>query len=241
VDAETLYRQLGRLIETVPTFPPHPSPLTVEQQQWLARARALIYETNDLTLRTAFIGVIGHIHGPNRINMLPLIMQQLYDALALAEVKAPPSAQGAFIPAKNSFDAFAAINRILQSATSDVLIVDPYLDETILTEFGGSILGSIPLRLLSDRATVKPSLAPAAKAWTAQHGTSRPLAVRYAHPKALHDRLIIIDKTIAHSLTQSFKDFAKRSPAEIVRTDDTAALKISAYEAVWANPALIIA
>src|SRR5262249_33821511 len=141
---------------------------TAEQQQWLARARALIYETGELTLRTGFAQVIGHINGPGRMNMLPLIMQNLYDALALAAVNALPSAQGAVIPVKNSFDAFAAINRILQSATSDVLIVDPYLDETILTEFGGSILGSVPLRLLSDQATVKPSLAPAAKAWVEQ-------------------------------------------------------------------------
>ena len=239
MDAETLYRQLGRLIETVPDFPRH-DPLTAEEQQWLGRARALVKETGDGTLINGFVQVLGHIHGPNRANILPSVMQTLYDALALAELKAPPSAQGAFIPAGNSFDAFTVINRILQSATSDVLIVDPYLDETILTEFGCSIPDGVPRRLLSDQATVKTTLALAAKAWAAQHGANRPLTVRLAHPKALHDRLIIIDKSTAYSLTQSFKDFAKRAPAEIVRTEDTAQLKISSYEAVWANPAEVV-
>src|ERR1044071_2583035 len=135
-----------------------------------------------------------------------MIMQNLFGALALAELKAPPSAQGAFIPARNSFDAFAAINKILQSATSDVLVVDPYLDETILTEFGGSIPDGVSLRLLSDQATVKPSLAPAARAWAGQHAVTHPLEARLSHPKELHDRLLIIDKATAYSLTQSFKD-----------------------------------
>jgi hypothetical protein len=69
--------------------------------------------------------------------------------------------------------------------------------------------------------------------WTSQHGTSRPLGVRLAPPRALHDRAILIDGMTAWILTQSIKDFAKRSPAEIVRADDTASLKIAAYEAVW--------
>jgi hypothetical protein len=239
MDPETLYRQLGRLIETVPDFLPF-GDLTAEQQRWLGRARALIRETNDIALTAGFTHVIGQFHGPQRADMLPMLMQNLFDALAVAELKAPPSAQGAFIPAKNSFDAFAAINKILQSATSDVLIVDPYLDATFLTEFGGSIPESISLRLLSDQVTVKPSLAPAARAWADQHGVTRPLKVRSSNPKELHDRLIIIDKTIAYSLTQSFKDFAKRSPAEIVRTDDTAELKISAYEEVWARSVIVV-
>jgi len=41
-------------------------------------------------------------------------------------------------------------------------------------------------------------------------------------------------------LTQSLKDFAKRAPAEIVRADDTAALKIDAYEAIWASAVVVL-
>jgi len=58
-------------------------------------------------------------------------------------------------------------------------------------------------------------------------------------PKTLHDRAIFVDKAKAWTLTQSLKDFAKRSPAEIVRADDTAALKIAAYEAIWATSKVI--
>lgn len=76
--------------------------------------------------------------------------------------------------------------------------------------------------------------------WVLQHGSARPLSVRFAPQKALHDRAIFIDNAKAWTLTQSLKDFAKRSPAEIVRADDTAALKISAYEAIWAGARTIV-
>ncbi len=63
---------------------------------------------------------------------------------------------------------------------------------------------------------------------------------RLAPPKTLHDRAIFIDQAEAWILTQSLKDFAKRSPAEIVRANDTASMKIAAYEAVWVTAQVLV-
>jgi hypothetical protein len=52
--------------------------------------------------------------------------------------------------------------------------------------------------------------------------------------------LIIVDATVAYTLTQSLKDFAKRAPAEIVRADDTASLKIAAYEDIWSSAEVVV-
>jgi hypothetical protein len=164
----------------------------------------------------------------------------LYRVLAAAELNAPASAKGAFIPVGNSFDAFASLAKVLQTATRDALIVDPYMDEAVLTEFGGTVPSGVIFRLLSDHATYKPTLHTAATKWVTKYGVARPLHVRLAPPKALHDRAIFIDQTTAWTITQSFKDLAKRSPAEIVRADDTAALKITAYEAIWATARVIV-
>ncbi len=146
---------------------------------------------------------------------------------------APPEAAGAFIPAGDGLDAYAAISKILKTATEDVLIVDPYMDDTVLTEFAAAVPEGVMLRLLSDEKSHKPTLEPAAKRWVEQYGDGRPLSVGLAPPRSLHDRAIFIDQRTAWTLTQSLKDFAARSHAEIVRADDTAELKIEAYEAIW--------
>lgn len=238
IDTESLYRQLGRLIETMPDLTQFPVPN--DSHLWIARAYALVQEVGNLADPAIFavaansLGEAGHEHAANKIKTI------VYRAFAISEMKAPAGASGAFIPVGNSFDAFAALSKILQTATKDVLIIDPYMDETALTEFASAVPENVCLRLMSDQSSCKSTLQPAGNKWVQQHGQTRPLLVRLALPKSLHDRVIFIDRTIAWTLTQSLKDFAKRAPAEIVRADDTAALKIIAYEEIWHSSQIII-
>lgn len=125
---ELLYRQIGRLVETTPNFSGF-ADLTPEQLQWLGRARALVVAGNDIALTAEFdLAAKGMQNTHLRQSTLQTVMRILYSALACAELQAPPSAQGAFIPAGNRFDAFAALTRVLQTATADVFLVDPYMD-----------------------------------------------------------------------------------------------------------------
>ena len=216
------------------------APVPAEVHHWIARAYALVEEVGNSTDSIFFSVNVNNLGTTARHNSAHQITAIVYRAFALAEMRAPAGAGGAFIPVGNSFDAFAALSKILQTATKDVLIIDPYMDETALTEFGSAVPENVCLRLMADQASCKPTLQPAAIKWSQQYGTARPLLVRLAPQKTLHDRAIFIDRTAAWTLTQSLKDFAKRSPAEIVRADDTAALKIAAYEGVWASAQVII-
>jgi hypothetical protein len=238
MDAENLYRRIGRLIEVAPE-PPRYSTLSPELMKWIGQASAIVQATGDILLQADMSLAIDALKYPDRLERFQTIMVTLYKALAAAELNAPPSAQGAFIPIGNSFDAFSAVAKILGSATKDVLLVDPYMDDTVLTDFSGSMVEGVPLRFLTDQATVKPNLAPAASRWRAQY-PARPLSVRLARPRTLHDRPIFVDNAQAWTVTQSLKDLAKRSPAEIVRADDTASLKIAAYETIWLSATIVI-
>lgn len=238
-DPETLYRQLGRLIEAMPDLAQ--TPLPADAHLWVARAYALVKEVNNSIDPISFSVTSNNLGTTSRFNTAAHeIKTIIYRAFAIAEMRAPAGASGAFIPVGGSFDAFAALSKVLQTATRDVLIIDPYMDETALTEFGSAVPENVCLRLMADQADCKSTLQPAANKWVQQYGVSRPLLVRLAPPKTLHDRAIFIDQAIAWTLTQSLKDFAKRSPAEIVRADDTAALKIAAYESVWSSAQVVI-
>jgi len=216
------------------------APLTKDHLTWIGRAHALVKESSDIIALAEFSSASNNIQSALRHDAANQITLILYKLLGAAELKAPPSARGTFIPVGSSFDAFAAVSKVLQTAAKDAFIVDPYIDETILTDFAGSLPDGVSLRLLADQSAAKPSLTTAAQRWAHQYGNSKPLAVRLSNPKLLHDRAIFIDRKTTWILTQSLKDFAKRSPAEIVRADDTAAMKIAAYEAIWLNSNVIV-
>ncbi len=215
-------------------------PLTEDVHRWIGRAAALVDASGDMTARVDWQMAMSQLQVGNQWAAATAIRVTLYRLLGIAELNAPASVKGSFIPAGDGFDAFAAIGKVLQSAKRDILILDPYMDESALTDFAILAPEGIPLRLLSDQATSKPGLSPAATRWVGQYGGARPLAVRLAAPRALHDRAIFLDGSTAWTLTQSLKDFAERSPGEIVRGDDTATLKIAYYEQVWASAGVVV-
>ena len=74
--------------------------------------------------------------------------------------------------------------------------------------------------------------------WQQQYASTRPLTVKLAAPRSLHDRLIIIDGSTVYVSTQSLNALAVRSPASIMRADpEMAQLKIEAYQLIWDNAA----
>ena len=169
-------------------------------------------------------------------NAIERISQIRYRALVIAELDAPAGAKGSFVAAGSVFDALASLSKILGSATKEALVVDPYMDEKVLTDFAVLLPETVQIRVLSDAATVKPSLPPAVKRWKAQYPNTRPLDARLAPARALHDRLVMIDSKDVWVLTQSLNAFAQRAPASIVKVDaETAPLKVSAYNHIFAS------
>lgn len=240
VDYQALYTQLGRLLETQPEMDNWVKAKQPAALQWLGRAHAMVDASGSVVDAASFTMQVSQLRTTAYDSAMTEIMAILYRTIAKCEVQSPGTA-GSFIPVGNSFDAFTALSKLFESAKSDVIVVDPYMDESALTEFGLAVPEGVTLRLLADQTSHKPTLPPASLKWIQQYGKQRPLQVRLASPKTLHDRAIFIDQTAAWTLTQSLKDFAKRSPAEIVRADATAALKIAAYEAIWAGAPVVIA
>ena len=238
-DYQNWYHQIGRLLENAPDMSEPHSLKSAETLMWLGRGHALIEAIGRPIDAIAFASAVSRLRTAAWQGAVTEIFALLYRALGHCEIRSPAETAGAFIPIGNTFDAFAAFSKLLQSATQEVMFVDPYLDSTALTDFGSAVPAGITIRLLADAKLHKPDLAPACARWVAQYGSSRPLEARLAPAKSLHDRALFIDGEHAWTLTQSLKDFARRSPAEIVLADATAVLKISAYQEIWSSAAPI--
>jgi len=228
---QALYFRLGQLLTATPLSL---SPELEEALDWLAKVQAIVDATGD-SLLAAELHVLllsyAEFHSPQREQNIKLLLKR---ALHTLELRVPATSAGAFIPAGNAFDAMIAVGKVLQSASRDIMIVDPYMSETVLSDFALQAKDLVALRLLSDEKTWRPTLKSAVARWITQYGSTRPLEARLTAPKQLHDRLILIDGKEAYVLTQSLKDLAVRAPASLVRaSEDVAELKVYAYEALW--------
>jgi hypothetical protein len=240
-DPEAYYQQVKVLVETLPNL------LSVDDKFqtpaathiWLGRLTALVEQGGDLADAMNL-----KLHVPrlldtrmnNDVKAEREITAVLYRALARAEIAAPTSVRGSFIAVGEHFDVFRAIKEIFGSAREQLLIVDPYLDEVVLTDFLPLANEGVVIRLLCDEASIKPTLKPASERWIAQHGQARPLQTMTAPARSLHDRLIFVDQSSVWILTQSLKDFAGRAPGTIQKADADLAklkLKLEAYETIW--------
>lgn len=241
MDASEFYVRIGELVSTMPDLEGDDW-ATADGRKWMARMAALLDAeggtTDAIKFKVACDGLgVSPLHASN----INLIIAASYRALARAELAAPPGIQGTYIPVGAAFTALAAVSKIVSSATSSVLIVDPYADAMLLTEFGVLITEKITLKILSDSGYVKPGLQPAAKTWVQQYGPLRPLEVRLASAKTLHDRLIIVDERDVFSVGQSFNGLAKRAPTSFLRADkETAQLKSDAYKLAWQSATQVV-
>jgi len=212
-------------------------PITPEMNQWLGRAITLVEVTGADTAALKTAVQFLAIPDVREFNAQG-IAATVHAALAKAELEAPAAVQGSFIAAGHTFDAFAAVGRVLGTAKADVVIVDPYADEKVLTDYAVLAPEQVNVRLLTDQASYKKALKPAADHWALQFGSTRPLSVRLAAPRTLHDRAILVDHSTAWTLGQSFKDLVTRSHTTLVRLDpEPGTLKIAAYEQMWSAAA----
>lgn len=235
---DAIYHHLTQVIATFPDLISDPT--TTEAQRWLGKAHALIEVAGSLTEQVFFRGYLQALNSDarSRPGAAAEISGALYRLLAMAEIAAPSASAGAFISAGSVFDAMAAVARILAEAKNDVFIVDPYLDQKALSDYAATAPDLVMVRMLCDQRAISPTLGPAIQRWNLQYQGARPLEVRAAPAKSLHDRLILIDDRDVWLLTQSLKDLAVRSPASLQRSSpELSALKVDAYREMWSQSA----
>jgi hypothetical protein len=151
---EALYAELAELVRTMPDLEAI-GEIPPDTHKWLARAYVLVAGTGDNNDASSLKVSTSLMFTPMREVPAAEIRAIVYRALAVAESRAPASAQGAFIAAGNVFDAMARIGKVLGTASRDVLIIDPYMDEKTLTDFAVLVAERVAIRLLADKHYVK--------------------------------------------------------------------------------------
>jgi hypothetical protein len=168
---EQLYLQLGKLVKEMPDLA-H-GPITHETNAWLGRAFALVEQAMGELQAAILMVACQHLNGPLREQNAQTVASYVYQALAKAELEAPARVQGAFIAAGHTLDAYAVVGRVLGMAKQSVLMVDPYADFKIVTEYAVLAPENVAVQILTDATSHKSTLKPAAEKWSQQFGQTR--------------------------------------------------------------------
>jgi len=143
-----------------------------------------------------------------------------------------PDPTQVFLPAGSTHDAYVEIRKVIQLATSDILIVDSYVDET-LWPLLKNLQSDAKIRILT--MTMKGDFSLEAKKFMGQHGHK----VEVRQTVQYHDRFVLMGTRCWH-LGASIKDAGNKAFAmsEIVSPAICSAIRADA-EAKW-NTATVV-
>ena len=230
--------ELRALIERSPdlqTCNLHDPPI----QRWLGQAYAAVEASGDRLEAIQFRTRSDGLDSPIRNQNAAALRGMLQRLLARLESKLP-TLGAAFLAKGDLWAAFTLISDIFGQAKSDLLVVDPYLSDSILREYAERLTEGVTLRLLTTKNKHTTLLTVAAEKWRATH-QNRPLDVRVSPYPSIHDRIIAVDKREVWIVTQSLKDLATNAPATVTRFDeDLTPRKLDAYEQIWAQASSVI-
>lgn len=132
------------------------------------------------------------------------------------------------------FQYFDAIRGVVETATSDILFVDQYMDVDAIGRFCVYAKDGVSVRILADRYTV--TLEPAVKALNQERGGG----VYLRKTNEVHERYVFVDGEKCHLSGASFKDEPKYASSLVSEIVDGADALRTIYENVWVYAAVLV-
>jgi hypothetical protein len=228
-DPRILLAKVDAVIASQPDFADY-APTSAAHLKWLGRARSVVAQ-HDSFAAAMLIAVTGWREDGTRERNLGQVLAGLFQTRASLEDKIPAGADQVFGPGAR-YDFMKAFREITASAKKALLIVDPYVDGAIFDAYISGVAAGVDVRLLSLSHKTFGQVEPAAEAFVSQH--PRPLAIRKAALKQIHDRLVFVDDDVCWVLGQSIKDATNASPTYLAPlSPDVTELKRAWYADIW--------
>jgi hypothetical protein len=125
------------------------------------------------------------------------------------------------------FDYFDEVRQLIETAKSELLFVDPYLDAEFVSKYLPHVTQGVRIRLLTRECL--PKLLPAVDAFRQQHK----LKIEVRSAPGFHDRYIFVDGLSCYHSGASFKDGAKKAPTTLTQITDALPAMLDTYEKMW--------
>ena len=127
------------------------------------------------------------------------------------------------------FDYFDELRKTIETAKTDILFVDPYLDAEFVSRYLPHASQGVSVRLLGRERMSQ--LVPAVSQFRQQTGT----VIQIRSAAGFHDRYLFVDRTTCYHSGASFKDGAKKAPTTLTEIVDALPAVLDTYEQLWSN------
>ena len=200
---------------------------------WIGQTKAVL--ANVAVSIDSDVNIVQSYYGTDNSSLLDTtiasyrdIQQTLINAITKLEFEV--GSYSAAIEQGNVLDYFSESRRIVESAQTEIFLIDPYTDADIVTDYFKLVNPPINIRVLtSNKQRGLDSIIPAAKKLHEQTGVH--IEIRSADH--LHDRFWLIDGTHGYNSSSSIKDGGRKSAAVILEVRDTFDPIQSSYESKW--------
>jgi hypothetical protein len=192
--------------------------------------------SDDDRLRVAFF-VARELAGKGLVEQMNRALREV--GWELQENRLVPigaSVRELFFPQESQHDAYVEIRSILQRAAASVIIIDPYVDQSILTLLSTCLKLGMTVRILT--AKLPADFALEVSKWIPQH---RGAVLEVRTTKEFHDRFIVLDDRECWHIGCSIKDAGNKAfmLSQIEDAQNHRAL-VSQAENAWNSATVVV-
>lgn len=233
MDATTLFYEINEILRNVPSHADL-SKDSPENAMWLGRIAAVLRSWNYVVTAGAAIQ-INYIQSENNTRSreayreVMIALNQAHQTLRM-DVVGPASVaigHGSF------FEYFDEIRKVIETATSDIFFIDPYLDAEFVPRYLCHVKNSVNIRLLGREKLSQ--LVSSVTEFCKQHKAN----VEVRTCQNFHDRYVFIDNALCYQSGASFKDGAKTASTTLTQITDAFPATHSIYEKMWNDATLV--
>lgn len=224
--------QLALEIEDLIRTMPGPRDFSVNPDKclpWLGRASAAMRAWDAAQSLVHFEPLVRSVSSGGNFDFSAVrrnILVQLHQAQSDLRLRTTgPLSVG--IDSGRVFDYFDEVRKIIESAKSDLLFVDPYLDAEFVSRYLPHVPDGTAVRMLARERIA--SLKSAVVAFSAQAN----IAVEVRTSPGFHDRYVFVDGLACYQSGASFKDGARKTPTTLTQVTDAFPVVQSTYENLW--------
>ncbi len=125
------------------------------------------------------------------------------------------------------FNYFDELRKLIETATRDLLFVDPYLDAEFVSRYLSHVKPGVSIRLLTRERLSK--LLPAVELFVQQSAA----AVEVRSAPGFHDRHVFVDQNACYHSGASFKDGARNAPTTLTPITDVFLAVLQIHKDMW--------